>query len=280
MDTGDLGSGLAGASYRRMADLAVAVLHERNPEEVRSLVVAELLRSCEAEFAVPKAEHWDDRSGTVRFWTSRGPEAPRVDEETLVRIRTGHPFSALYASTGDRSPYTAARVGAPGRPAAPRGAEHVLSIPLPASTHPVRGYLLYRSGRDFTEHHIAHARALQPLLSGIDRHFELLGPVGAATAPAGGGPAVTEPAVAHGLTPREAAVLVLLSEALTARAIGHRLGISVRTVHKHVERLYRKLGTGDRVATVLRAQALGLLPPPADGGPGGRRSPARASSTA
>jgi len=35
----------------------------------------------------------------------------------------------------------------------------------------------------------------------------------------------------------------------------------VRTVHKHVESLYRKLGTRDRVSTVLRAQEIGLLPP-------------------
>jgi ATP/maltotriose-dependent transcriptional regulator MalT len=31
-------------------------------------------------------------------------------------------------------------------------------------------------------------------------------------------------------------------------------------VNKHLERLYRKLGTSDRLTTVLRAQALGLLP--------------------
>ncbi|WSV18805.1 LuxR C-terminal-related transcriptional regulator [Streptomyces prunicolor] len=38
------------------------------------------------------------------------------------------------------------------------------------------------------------------------------------------------------------------------------MGISVATVHKHVESLYRKLGTRDRVSTVLRAQEMGLLP--------------------
>lgn len=43
-------------------------------------------------------------------------------------------------------------------------------------------------------------------------------------------------------------------------SIGRRLGISERTVHKHIANVYRKLGTRDRVSTVLRAQRLGLVP--------------------
>ncbi|MFI5495117.1 helix-turn-helix transcriptional regulator [Actinoplanes sp. NPDC051859] len=62
------------------------------------------------------------------------------------------------------------------------------------------------------------------------------------------------------LTPRELDVLALLAESLTAAAIGRRLGISTGTVHKHLAALYRKLGTSDRLATVLRARTLGLLP--------------------
>lgn len=66
------------------------------------------------------------------------------------------------------------------------------------------------------------------------------------------------------LTGREAAVLDLLARGLTAAAIGRRLGISTRTVHRHQGHLYRKLGVSDRLVAVLRAQALGLLGPPAD----------------
>ncbi|GAA5124556.1 response regulator transcription factor [Pseudonocardia adelaidensis] len=60
------------------------------------------------------------------------------------------------------------------------------------------------------------------------------------------------------LTPRELAVLGELADGLTAAAIGRKLLITERTVHKHLERL--KLGVGDRLAAVLRAQRLGLLP--------------------
>lgn len=62
------------------------------------------------------------------------------------------------------------------------------------------------------------------------------------------------------LTGRELTVLHLLAEGLTAEAIGRRLAISTRTVHKHLEHVYAKFGTGDRLTTVLRAQHAGLLP--------------------
>jgi DNA-binding NarL/FixJ family response regulator len=61
------------------------------------------------------------------------------------------------------------------------------------------------------------------------------------------------------LTSRELAVLHLLVEGCTALAMAHRLGISVRTVQKHLEHVYRKLGVGDRLSAVLTAQRVGLL---------------------
>jgi DNA-binding CsgD family transcriptional regulator len=90
-----------------------------------------------------------------------------------------------------------------------------------------------------------------------------------AKAPIRGIPAAR--AAEYGLTPREFTVLILLAEALTAAAIGRRLGISARTVHRHLEHLYRKLNTSDRLGAVLRAQDLGLLPPRADTGHSGDR---------
>ncbi len=63
----------------------------------------------------------------------------------------------------------------------------------------------------------------------------------------------------HSLTDRERKVLVVLAEGLTADAIARRMDISPRTVHRHLQHVYRKLGTTDRLSTVLRAQSLGLL---------------------
>ena len=63
-----------------------------------------------------------------------------------------------------------------------------------------------------------------------------------------------------GLTPRELSVLALLAEGLTAASIGRRLMITERTVHKHLQHSYAKLGVADRLGAVLRAQHIGLLP--------------------
>ncbi|MHC8504121.1 LuxR C-terminal-related transcriptional regulator [Pseudonocardia artemisiae] len=41
--------------------------------------------------------------------------------------------------------------------------------------------------------------------------------------------------------------------------MGRRLAIAERTVHKHLQRTYAKLGVTDRLSAVLRAQRLGLL---------------------
>jgi DNA-binding CsgD family transcriptional regulator len=61
------------------------------------------------------------------------------------------------------------------------------------------------------------------------------------------------------ITPREATVLMLLADGLTAAAIARRLSISPHTVTKHQENTYRKLGTSDRLTTILRAQEFGLV---------------------
>jgi DNA-binding CsgD family transcriptional regulator len=61
------------------------------------------------------------------------------------------------------------------------------------------------------------------------------------------------PAMRHGkVSPREADVLDLLCRGLTDRQIATRLGISPRTVDKHLEHAYVKLGVRCRVQAATR----------------------------
>ncbi|MEU8567830.1 response regulator transcription factor [Streptomyces pathocidini] len=55
------------------------------------------------------------------------------------------------------------------------------------------------------------------------------------------------------LTRREAEVLLRVTEGLSNRMIARRLGISEKTVKKHVGAVYAKLGVTCRVEAVLRA---------------------------
>lgn len=110
---------------------------------------------------------------------------------------------------------------------------------------------------------------LHPLMVGVERQQRVLSAWHHTTPPA-----ATVRTTDAGLTARETAVLALLTTGLTADAIGRRLSVTAHTVRKHQQNLYRKLGTHDRLSTVLVAQELGILPPsrsPCDGNPTGPR---------
>jgi len=66
---------------------------------------------------------------------------------------------------------------------------------------------------------------------------------------------VSEPS----LTPREIAVLELVAKGLSNREIGAALSTSAGTVKTHLERIYAKLGVGDRTAAALAAIQRGLV---------------------
>jgi DNA-binding CsgD family transcriptional regulator len=68
-----------------------------------------------------------------------------------------------------------------------------------------------------------------------------------------------EAAAALNLTPREVEVLQLLADGLLARTIATRLGLSPRTVHKHLSNVYTKLGVHDRLVAVGIAREHGLI---------------------
>ncbi|MFC5232749.1 response regulator transcription factor [Pseudonocardia zijingensis] len=134
----------------------------------------------------------------------------------------------------------------------PWGAPAQLALPLHVGQHSHRAFVMGRPD-PFSPGEVRLAETLLRLVRGLDRHV-------AATAARVDGPA-REVATSLHLTPRELAVLAVLADGLTAAAIGRKLLITERTVHKHLERLYTKLGVGDRLAAVLRAQRLGLIAP-------------------
>ena len=177
-----------------------------------------------------------------------------------------HPLLHYYLRTGDPAPQQVADVPAVFAGPAVRarwvelsachGVEHQLAIPLPASDGP-RWFVLGQ-GEPFTADEMLLARRVQRLIVGLDRQAATLSRWQRRVA------FPDAPAVAADvhLTPRELAVLTLVAEGLTAGAAARRLLVAERTVHKHLERSYAKLGVSDRVSAVLRAQRLGILPEP------------------
>lgn len=74
------------------------------------------------------------------------------------------------------------------------------------------------------------------------------------------GPLLTRGEVASArLTEREVAVLQLLAEGLHNKQVATRLGISARTVERHCDNIYVKLGVGSRTEAVVRAISAKLV---------------------
>jgi DNA-binding CsgD family transcriptional regulator len=124
---------------------------------------------------------------------------------------------------------------------------HHIYLPLLALSGTARTFVVSRPS-EFTWQEIELARAVQRMLVGLQSQAARLGGAGEAGASA-----------TIRLTPREAAVLKLVAEGITAAAVGHCLNIAERTVHKHLERIYAKFGVCDRVSAVLAAHRYGLL---------------------
>ncbi|MGI5242116.1 response regulator transcription factor [Dactylosporangium sp. CA-139066] len=140
------------------------------------------------------------------------------------------------------------------------GAREQIMVPLGRSGGAVRLLGAARPDVPFTDRERAFLNLLQPALIELDRHTETI-ERWRRTATAGGGGSMSDCLAGHHITPRELAVLALLAEGQSVVAVGHRLGISPRTVTKHQENLQRKLRTVDRLSTVLRAQQLGIVAP-------------------
>lgn len=97
-----------------------------------------------------------------------------------------------------------------------------------------KGWIITRGSRDFGDQDLDTATRILPVLYLLDRfhHPDL---------------AENHAAARRDLTAREGQVIDLLTTGLTAAAIGHVLGISQRTVSKHIQNAYIKLGIHDRL---------------------------------
>ena len=79
----------------------------------------------------------------------------------------------------------------------------------------------------------------------------------AASPGAGGGPG-RAPAMPDGLTQREVEILALIAQGLTNTEIAEHLFLSNHTVKTHINRIFAKTGSRDRVAAIAYAQRHGI----------------------
>ncbi|GAA1830181.1 response regulator transcription factor [Microlunatus capsulatus] len=235
----------------------------RGPSPV--MPVAALLTSLSQTFDVSGSSwDWFDPDGS--FGMVMDPaEIPQIEQETLDRWLTGelfdtHALLQWFRVTGDLRPQTTARV--PTRILARRrrlpleralaamAMEHQLSVVYRQHGPTHRAFVLARGGSDFSDDDLVVAQVVQRSLAALDHQVAVM-------------QRMTRPAAAAdlGLTGRELAVLQLMAEGTTIRRAARELACSPRTVEKHLENAYRRLGVRDRLNAVRVLHITGTTTP-------------------
>ena len=100
------------------------------------------------------------------------------------------------------------------------------------------------------------AKTVRPILAAFTEPQKKI-----ATGDTGSQSRVANARLVEPLTDRELEVLALLRERLSNKEIASRLVLSTVTVKRYTANLYAKLGVNKRLDAVVKAEALGILPP-------------------
>lgn len=120
--------------------------------------------------------------------------------------------------------------------------DHAMAVPIHVDRHVLVSFVVNRSKRGFSDRDRERVELIRPHLGHLYR---------LSTRTACDGEALAQ--AAPPLTVREREVLDWLGAGKTDKDIGAILTISPRTVQKHLQRVYEKLGVETRTAAVMRA---------------------------
>jgi len=124
------------------------------------------------------------------------------------------------------------------------GIDHAMAVPIHVDGRMLVSFVLNRSKRGFGDRDRACMEMMRPHLGNL---YRLSVAARRHWVPA------AESALPDSLTPRERDVLRWVGAGKTDRDIGAILEISPRTVHKHLQNIYEKLGVETRTAAAMRA---------------------------
>jgi DNA-binding CsgD family transcriptional regulator len=113
------------------------------------------------------------------------------------------------------------------------GIDHAMALPIYVRDGLLVSFVLNRTRRDFTDRERALLDLLRPHLARLYKRVH----------------------IGNALTAREAEVLRWVAAGKSDAQIGAILRISARTVQKHLQRVYEKLGVESRTAAAMRATA-------------------------
>ena len=229
----------AGPDAAQFAQAGVQVLSQLVPSELTTLSRCDLVNGQRIVYGAPPGAIGSEQRAAfdrhfmahplVRYHAFEGGAfAHRIsDSMSLARFRETPLFNDYYRRIG---------------------LSHALALPVRSDGRELVSFVLNRQGCDFSDRELA-------LLDAMRRPLSLLfGRIHSAERPQR---RLDERVLArYAITAREGEVLQWLAAGKTDRDIADILAVSPRTVHKHLQRVYAKLGVETRTAAVMRALSL------------------------
>ena len=173
-----------------------------------------------------------------------------VDLAAFARHAAEHPLIAHHARTGDPGPLRLSdfcgsralhRLAVYADFYRPLGVEHALCVALPMRGSTVVGIAFHRARRDFDDDEVAFLRRARPALATAVRDAVVAAPQ-------------------DRLTRRESEVLRRVARGESNGEVGLALRVSRRTVEKHLEHVYRKLGVAGRYEAIASVRSSSTSP--------------------
>lgn len=235
VDAIDDGDGFARCGIERLANLAasdITTLSLCDLQRGRRHVIGSPGVAIDAEARAAFDRHFHEHPLVRHHAYERGAHAHRISDSV--------PFAAFRESALYDEYYQ--RIGI----------DHTMALPVLVNDRWLVSFVLNRSGRDFSDQEVARIDQVRSSIGRLFARTHLLEQAQDTWRPAPAAPAL--PPV-PGLTAREHEVLVWVAAGKTDRDIAQILSISHRTVHKHLQRTYAKLGVETRTAAVMRVMS-------------------------
>ena len=225
---------VAGADWQAFARAGVEALPGLVASEITTLSVCDLRSGHRSVIGSPDSRlsaldrasfdrHFDAHPLVQFHAHRRGQGAHRIsDSLPFARFRESALYSEYYRSIG---------------------IDHVVALPIHVDDNTLVSFVLNRSRRDFSDRDCVALDLVREPLARMYRQARAMQQTQAALASLG----------VPRLTAREREVMHWLAAGKTDRDIAAVLGCSHRTVQKHLERMYVKLGVETRTAAVMRA---------------------------
>src|SRR2546423_5002612 len=213
----------AGSDIASFARAGVERLPRLVASEFTTLSVCNLLNGKREVYGLPGGTlSAEDRAAFDRYFTQHPLVRYHGYEGggSTQRISDSIPFERFRRSALYNDYYRRIRI------------DHAMALPIYVRDGLLVSFVLNRTRRDFTDRERALLDLVRPDLQRLYRRTRMLG----------------------SLTPREAQVLNWLAHGKSDAQIAVILCISTRTVQKHLQNLYAKLGVENRIAAVMRAR--------------------------